>query len=54
MAEPIAEYSTEAVLNVAKTERTRVLHVYDDQAFLIDRSKAWTFTMPKHQSQNSS
>ena len=34
MAEPIVESSTEAVLNVAKTERIRVLHVDDDQAFL--------------------
>jgi len=34
MAESIVESSTEAVLNVAKTERIRVLHVDDDQAFL--------------------
>jgi len=34
MAESIAESSTEAVLNVARTERIRVLHVDDDQAFL--------------------
>ncbi|MCJ7422747.1 PAS domain S-box protein, partial [Candidatus Bathyarchaeota archaeon] len=34
MAESIVESSTEAVLNVSKTERTRVLHVDDDQAFL--------------------
>jgi len=34
MAESIVESSTEAVLNVARTERLRVLHVDDDQAFL--------------------
>jgi PAS domain S-box-containing protein len=34
MAESIVESSTEAVLNVARTERIRVLHVDDDQAFL--------------------
>jgi len=34
MAESIVESSTEAVLNVAKTERIRVLHVDDDPAFL--------------------
>jgi len=34
MSESIVESSTEAVLNVAKTERSRVLHVDDDQAFL--------------------
>ena len=34
MAEPIVESSTEAVLNVARTERIRVLHVDDDQAFV--------------------
>jgi PAS domain S-box-containing protein len=34
MAESIVESSTKTVLNVAKTERIRVLHVDDDQAFL--------------------
>jgi len=34
MVEPIVESSTEAVLNVARTERIRALHVDDDQAFL--------------------
>ena len=34
MAESIVQSSTEAVLNVARTERLRVLHVDDDQAFL--------------------
>jgi PAS domain S-box-containing protein len=34
MAEPIVESSTEAVLNVAKTKRIRVLHVDDDLTFL--------------------
>jgi PAS domain S-box-containing protein len=34
MAESIVESSTEAVLNVARTERIRVLHVDDDQGLL--------------------
>ena len=34
MKESTVESSTEAVLNVAGTERLRVLHVDDDQAFL--------------------
>lgn len=34
MTESTVESSTEAVLNVARTERIRVLHVDDDQAFL--------------------
>jgi DNA-binding NtrC family response regulator len=34
MAEPIVESSTEEVLNVARTGKTKVLHVDDDQAFL--------------------
>jgi len=34
MIESTVESSTEAVLNVARTERIRVLHVDDDQAFL--------------------
>jgi len=34
MAKSIVESPTEAVLNVAKTERIRVLHVDDDQTFL--------------------
>ena len=34
MVEPIVESSTETVLNVAKAEAIRVLHVDDDQVFL--------------------
>ena len=34
MAEPIVEFSTETVSNVARTEPIKVLHVDDDQAFL--------------------